>query len=444
MRRRGRLRVPWLLGALALIGLAACAEVVETSRQAPLVSPADGDPLARLLERERERLGAVLDDPEGHRLQILYTRIDRDADGTPRFTDHGFRVDEGEYFYPASTVKLPTALLALERLHQLDVEGLDRDTPMYTDVGAPLQTAVSAHPRAPGGVPTVGHYVREIFAVSDNDAFNRLYEFLGQAPLAAALAAHGLAHTRIIHRLSLPLPFEANRTTNPVRFERAGVALHVQGARRSGRDLRAPQPVPLGRGEMIDGVLAAGPKDFADKNAYPLADLHATLRALIFPASVPAPRRFDLAAEDRAFVLRAMGSTPAESGLPAYADADEYPPTYVKFLLGGGGSRDLPAGVRSFNKVGDAYGFLTDAAYVVDLDAGVEFLLSATVYVNADGIFNDDVYEYDELGLPFLAELGSAVLEMERARARRHAPDLTPLRTLFDVPAGAHGSATEP
>ena len=33
-------------------------------------------------------------------------------------------------------------------------------------------------------------------------------------------------------------------------------------------------------------------------------------------------------------------------------------------------------------------------------------MVSATILVNKDGVFNDDTYEYDEIGFPFLAELG--------------------------------------
>ena len=140
-------------------------------------------------------------------------------------------------------------------------------------------------------------------------------------------------------------------------------------------------------------------------------------------------RRFRLRAEDRAFVLRAMSRPPRRSGIAAYG---ELPVGYVKYLvLGGEGA--LPASLAIANKVGQAYGFLTDSAWVVDLEAGVEFLLSATVYVNADGIFNDDVYEYEELGLPFLAALGRAVLEMQRSRPRAHPAAVDEVRTLLGV-----------
>ena len=49
----------------------------------------------------------IVSQPKKHRLQILYTQIDRDKYNRPTFTTHGYRVREKEYFYPASTTKFP-------------------------------------------------------------------------------------------------------------------------------------------------------------------------------------------------------------------------------------------------------------------------------------------------------------------------------------------------
>jgi hypothetical protein len=38
-------------------------------------------------------------------------------------------------------------------------------------------------------------------------------------------------------------------------------------------------------------------------------------------------------------------------------------------------------------------------------------MLAATILCNRDGIFNDDKYDYDQTGFPFLAKLGKAMLE---------------------------------
>jgi hypothetical protein len=62
----------------------------------------------------------------------------------------------------------------------------------------------------------------------------------------------------------------------------------------------------------------------------------------------------------------------------------------------------MPQHVRVFNKVGWAYGFDTDVSYVADFKNKIEFMLSATVYVNSDGILNDNKYEYETIGNPFM------------------------------------------
>ena len=85
----------------------------------------------------------------------------------------------------------------------------------------------------------------------------------------------------------------------------------------------------------------------------------------------------------------------------------------------------MPAHVRVFNKVGWAYGCLTDVSYVVDLTNNIEFMLAVTVYVNSDGILNDNKYEYETVGWPFLYKVGQAIYQYELNRKRKHIPDLS-------------------
>ena len=62
--------------------------------------------------------------------------------------------------------------------------------------------------------------------------------------------------------------------------------------------------------------------------------------------------------------------------------------------------------IRVYNKVGFAYGTLTDVAYIKDSIKGDEFFLTATLLVNENQIFNDDTYEFETKGIPFLGALG--------------------------------------
>jgi hypothetical protein len=374
--------------------------------------------LEALMASQPEHFGAVLEDPEKYRVQIIYTQIDRDADGRPSFRSFEYRLNADEYFYPASTVKLPTALLALEKLGELGIDGLDRDTIMLsgnTESGK-----------------SVGRYVRDILLVSDNEAFNRLYEFLGQESLNERMRQSGFVGTRIVHRLEIALSVEENRKTGPIRFVDGETVVHEQPVVYSGTDYTAPQPIPLGQAEVVAGELLGRPKDFATKNAYPLQAQHDVIKALMLPEAVDEGMRFRLSAEDYAFVYRNMSAYPGDSGIPEYADAERYPDGYVKFLMFGGNAPTIPENIRILNKVGDAYGFLTDAAYIVDFENGIEFILAATIYTNANQTFNDDAYEYDEIGFPFMRHLGQAIYQLELQRERPHRPDLAYLEFVRD------------
>jgi hypothetical protein len=60
-------------------------------------------------------------------------------------------------------------------------------------------------------------------------------------------------------------------------------------------------------------------------------------------------------------------------------------------------------------------------------------LLSANLYANADGVLNDDRYEYDTVSRPFLAALGRAALAAEKERPRLHRADAAFLPTVLGM-----------
>ncbi|WP_162946393.1 serine hydrolase [Chitinophaga barathri] len=382
--------------------------------------------LDSLLKANSQRLGPVMADPAEYRLQVIYTRIDRDARNRPVFTDFTYRLSPETYFYPASTVKMPAAFLALEKMNRL---GIDKYTPMHTDSLSAITPAVSTDSSAEDLQPSIAHYIKKIFLVSDNDAFNRLYEFLGQEGINRGLWDKGYTSAQIRHRLDIALPQEANRLTNGIRFVRPGEdgeedeTLYFQPEQRSTLAF-APRKDSVGKAHYDGKKLVETPFNFSEKNRIVLEDLHNILRSVIFPGSVTSSRRFRLTEEDYRFLYRYMSQLPTETDWPVY-DTTEFHRNYVKYLLGGADAKtELPAGLRIFNKPGWAYGFLTDVAYFADFANGVEFMLSATVYVNKDGIIGDDTYDFESTGQPFLKELGNVIYETELNRIRKYKPDL--------------------
>ncbi len=387
--------------------------------------------LEKILRKNPKWFGRILENPNASGVQIMYTKIDRNRRNEPHFTTYRYNVDKNKYFYPASTVKLPAVLLALEKLNQLNKPGLDKYTPMFTEAARPEQTGVTTDTTAENGLPSVAHYARKILLVSDNDAFNRLYEFIGQEDFNKKLREKGYLNTRIRHRLQLPMSAENNRYTNPVRFEKDGKVLYSQPMVYAEKVESAASPIRLGKGYMQDGKLVNEPFDFTEKNYFAVEDQHKMLRAIFFPETLEPSERFDLKPDDYAFLYRYMSQLPMETSYPEHYSEDYYD-SYVKFFIFGDKKKRMPRHIRIFNKVGDAYGFLLDNAYIVDLERGIEFMLTAVIDTNENQIYNDDTYAYDSVGFPFMANLGEAIFEHEMSRKKRGRPNLSKFEVEYD------------
>jgi hypothetical protein len=360
--------------------------------------------------RSHPGLARVLAAAPEHRLQAVLGLVEEGPDG-PRLVQHGFRLG-AEYFYPASSVKLFAAVASLERLAELRQETgfeLDWDTPLvFHPLFEDELLDETDETNLEGGRITVRHEIRKLFLVSDNQAFNRLYEMVGQDRLAESLQRAGLTDARIVHRLSEFRSAADNRRFPRIDFLGDGVS-HTLPERASELLATAP-PVPrlrVGSGYLAGGEKVTEPMDFAVKNQFPLAELQRGLCMVLRPDVDCGGTGFSLAAADHDLLATTMGQVPRDSLNPVY-DAADYPDDYVKFLLPGIERVVAKRRLRIFNKVGQAYGFTTENARVLDLETGREFFLAATLYTNADGVLNDDNYEYETVALPFMADLGEA------------------------------------
>jgi hypothetical protein len=369
-------------------------------------------------------LQKVVANKDSFNLQIIYTVIDRNANNKPSFTDYTFNTGPDKYFYPASTVKMPFAFLALEKLNELKMASVNKYTTMITDSSFEKEKVIYSSPMAEDCRPSIAHYIKQVFLVSDNEAANRLYEFLGQNYLNRRLHEKGYSDVDIRNRLNISLTENQNRHTNPVTFvDTSGNILYHQPPQVN-MAVFQQRDNKYGKGYYKGGSLIHEPFDFSAKNKIALSSLHNILRSVIFPESVSAKQRFNLNDEDYKFLYQYMSSFPSESKYPAY-DTSEYHDAYGKFLLFGSQKGSLPKNIRIFNKIGDAYGFLNDVAYVVDFDNKIEFMLSCSILCNTDGIFNDDKYDYETIGFPFMKSLGEAIYNYEKQRQRKHQPDLS-------------------
>ena len=397
--------------------------------------------LVNILKKKSEQFSKILAEPAKYRVQILYTQIDRDKKNTPTFKSYAYRINKDEYFYPASTVKLPACLLALEKLNHLNIKGLTRQSWILSDSafdGQIKQTTDESNLEN-GGMPTIEHYIKKILLVSDNDAFNRLYEFMGQEAFNETLYKKGYKDVRIVHRLQIPMTREQNRRSNPIIFrnktegdELMLTDIYRQPMLVNPKVYEPAAPIKLGKGYMQGNKLVTEPFDFTYKNCFPLENQQAILRGVLFPESVAKEHRFDLKDDDYKLIYKYMSQFPTETSNPPYAKDTAMYDSYCKFLMFGDSKKPMPSSIRIFNKVGDAYGFLLDNAYIVDFDKKIEFMLTAVIYCNSDEVFNDDKYDYETVGYPFLANLGKTIYDFEVNRKRKVKPDLSKFKMKYD------------
>lgn len=344
-----------------------------------------------------------LQDP-AHEIQIIYGEIANDS-----IIHHTFGVDETLFFYPASTVKMPVAYAALKKAEELNIsidDALLIDSteiyPRNVHLDSDFQDSLR-----------LKNLIAKIFTVSDNAAYNYLYGWLGKDYINELYNSYGI-RTRIQHQLSEdafgfgPKSNDYSRQTR-IMTRRGEIEYQPETKQEFTYegDIRIQQK-GVGYIDSL-GNLANEPFDFSKKNFVPLEDLLIILEMAIRP-DLRKENIFDFSEPTNAFIQEVMSMSPKELPDPY----DTLPDNYVKFLMFGDEENgSIPANMKIFNKVGWAYGYLIDVAYIQDLENDIAFFLAAAIHVNENQIYNDGIYQYEELGLPFLDELGDLVYAHE-------------------------------
>ena len=384
------------------------------------------NPLIKILNAHPQLFDQVLNHPQKKEIQILYTQIIRNKDNSARFKTFSYNLNDEHYFYPASTIKLPAAIFALEKLNELNINGLNKDNRLAIRKEFGKQTEVLKDESSENGFPTIDNYIKKILLVSDNDAFNRIYEFVGRAEINQKLKKYGFSQSRIINRLSIGDKGENAKHTNPFDFydEKGNVFYQQQ----SNYD---PKDYPLNLSNLKRGKgyfngndsLINEPFDFSNMNVFQLTDQHELMKKLFFPENYSSKNKFNLTPSDYDFLYSYMSKYPNESTYPKYSLPDYYP-AYCKFLFyGTDDKKPIDTNIRIFNKVGDAYGFTIDNIYFIDYKNKVEFILTAVIQSNTDEVYNDNKYEYNSVCYPFMKNLGEKIYEYELNRTKKFEPN---------------------
>ena len=381
---------PYLLSFfLGLFGSIACAQQ---------------NPLVEVMSLDLPKIKAVKANLANHQVQLLLVKI-AEKEGNLTFKNYAFQQEDSTYFYPASTVKLPIAVLALEKIKQLQAQGISitKDTPFHIIDPKTKAYVKKADSTQPHNHLTIAHLIKKVFLVSDNDAYNYLFDFLGKKAINQGLEKRGIKHTAIRHKFLFGADNE--NSWEYVFFGKQDTIYHQKSQYSPPLPAISLKTQQKGNAYLSKGEKVTRPMDFSQKNWMALSAQIELLKRLIFPQHFVKEQQFDLHQTDLDFLRHWMSRSTLESEISAYKTADYYD-SYGKFFIYGDTKGEMTDQVRIYNKVGYAYGTLTDVAYIEDKVNNIAFFLAGTILVNENETFNDDTYEFEEKGIPFLAEVG--------------------------------------
>ncbi len=401
----------------------------------PIVLQAQSSPfLDSLLKASMPTYSNVLTQPNKYKATVYYTMINRDENNKPTFKNYKFHSNKN-YFYPASTVKLPIGITAMVKLEELNKPGLNKETAMITDSGYFCQRKINWDTTSASDRPNIGNYIKKMYLISDNASCARVYEFVGCDYLHNKLESFGYKNVRITNRLDGACPGDTAKVTPPIYFLNSkNDTIYKQPL--TPFTYVKPHPIPkseAGKGHMEGGKKVWKPKDFSKHNYIPLNDLHDMMKRLVFNNYLQKKDKLPLSDSSRMFLIKELGMYPRESDYPKY-DPKTFYDSYKKYCLYACAVASIGAdSIRVFNIVGRAYGFLIDCAYIVDFKNKTEFLVTVSIYTNEKNVVGSGRYEYDLIGLPFIQEVSKCLNNYELKRKKEHLPNLDEFN-LFGYP----------
>ena len=357
------------------------------------------NPIELIIKKREPKLKSIYKNKENHNLQILYTKVVRDSSGAPTFIEYDYKVDNNFYFYPASTMKLPIVVLTLQKINELRNEGLNISVENKILLVNEDQKIKET---------TFKDLIAKVFLVSDNSASNILINFLGYNYFNQEMRKKGLNTIVLNHKFN-PDPYVKNDWTI---YTLDGDLISKDEVQEV-IEHNSLDNLRQGKSQILNNEKIDNPFNFKTKNRASLRDLDGVMKRIIYPELFREKDRMNLRDQDYNFLRYWMSRFTFEDVGLEYQKDSKYFDSYNKFFIYGDSTNTIDRKIRIYNKVGIAYGTLTDISYIKDYQKDIEFFLSATLYVNQNQIVNDNLYEYDDLGIPFLAELARQVYKLE-------------------------------
>jgi len=352
--------------------------------------------------RKNDFLKEIIKDKEDYEIQILLTKINQ-YNSQVDFQEYKYQLDDNKYFYPASTIKLPIVVLALKKINELRSKGSEitlksKITLNYKDDYSELVIRDS--------ITSFQNLIADVFLVSDNSASNILIDFVGYNYFNHEMENAGFDKTYLNHKFN-PDPY-VNST-----WQISDLDNNIISSINDNQKIIKADDMTIGlekgerryfKGEILDESL-----NFSEKNRSSITDMHNLIKYIFYPEIFDSTNTFNLNVEDYDFLRYWMSRFTYEDIGEKFIGDENFFETYNKFFIHGDEQNVSNEQIRVYNKIGQAYGTSIDNGLIKNYQDNVEFILTATIYTNKNKVINDNLYEYDDLAVPFLAKLSRAI-----------------------------------
>ena len=352
--------------------------------------------------RKNDFLKEIIKEKEDYEIQILLTKIDQ-YNSKVDFQEYKYQLDDNKYFYPASTIKLPIVVLTLKKINELRSKGSEitlksKITLNYKDDYSELVIRDS--------ITSFQNLIADVFLVSDNSASNILIDFIGYNYFNHEMENAGFDKTYLNHKFN-PDPYVnsiwqiSDLDNNIISSINDNQKIIKADEKTNGLEKGERRYF---KGEILDESL-----NFSEKNRSSITDMHNLIKYIFYPEIFDSTNTFNLNVEDYDFLRYWMSRFTYEDIGEKFIGDENFFETYNKFFIHGDEQSVSNEQIRVYNKIGQAYGTSIDNGLIKNYQDNVEFILTATIYTNKNKVINDNLYEYDDLAVPFLAKLSRAI-----------------------------------
>ena len=347
-------------------------------------------------------LKEIIKDKEDYEIQVMLTKINHDNTKID-FQNYQYQHDENQYFYPASTIKLPIVVLTLKKINELRSKGSD-----ITLKSKIILNNVDNYSnfKLQDSITSFQNLIADIFLVSDNSASNILIDFIGYNYFNDEMQNAGFDRTYLNHKFN-PDPY-VNSTWQISDLDNNMISSINDNQKIIKADDKT-NGLDKGERRYFNGEILDESLNFSEKNRFSITDMHNLIKYIFYPEIFDMANTFNLNVEDYDFIRYWMSRFTYEDIGEKFIGDEKFFETYNKFFIHGDEQSVSNEQIRVYNKIGQAYGTSIDNGLIKNYQNNVEFILTSTIYTNKNKVINDNLYEYDDIAEPFLAKLSRAI-----------------------------------